>query len=66
MYDKQPFAIKLSEIIEELETERIEVISDLEDDCTEEEVYVLSNRLVELDNDLRSLNEELEEVNFWL
>ena len=66
MYDKQPFAIKLSEIIEELETERIEVISDLEDDCTEEEVYVLSNRLVELDNELRNLNEELEEVNFWL
>lgn len=66
MYDKQPFAIKLSETIEELETERIEVISDLEDDCTEEEVYVLSNRLVELDNELRSLNEELEEVNFWL
>lgn len=66
MYDKQPFAIKLSETIEELETERIEVISDLEDDCTEEELYVLSNRLVELDNELRSLNEELEEVNFWL
>lgn len=66
MYDKQPFAIKLSETIEELETERIEVISDLEDDCTEEEVYVLSNRLVELDNELRNLNEELEEVNFWL
>lgn len=66
MYDKQPFAIKLSETIEELETERIGVISDLEDDCTEEEVYVLSNRLVELDNELRSLNEELEEVNFWL
>lgn len=66
MYDKQPFAIKLSETIEELETERIEVISDLEDNCTEEEVYVLSNRLVELDNELRSLNEELEEVNFWL